>query len=240
MLDSWFYYVGLGALAVLLCLVAPPLLAVRKGYAWYLWTLACGVLGLVVLAFLPYANDPRVVEKVKRSRRRTGNLLGGVLSALSLLGVLPFLALPVLAFLDARSIRESGWVWRFSELLVLMSPSLLVDLGGLVLALVWWRRHPAVSLLTVLAIGMWILLAVGGSFLFAWLPEHLREERGWSFAEARALLNGIAMARNAISAGAGVLLFVALFWGRSPTEASSPQDAEAAHQPRGIKRVTRV
>jgi hypothetical protein len=151
MLDSWYYYVGMSVLVVLLCFVAPPLLAVRKGYAWYFWILACGVLGLVVLAFLPYANAPTVEAKVKRARRRTGNTVGGALSVLLLLGVLPVLALPALAFLEAQSIRESSWIWRFSELLVLMSPGLLVDLGGLVLALVWWRRHPTVSLLTVLA-----------------------------------------------------------------------------------------
>ena len=75
-------------LVLLLCFVAPALLAARKGYAWYLWTFACGVLGLVVLAFLPFANRPDVSEGVNHSRRQTGNIVGGVLTAIGLLVVL--------------------------------------------------------------------------------------------------------------------------------------------------------
>jgi uncharacterized membrane protein YgcG len=99
--DSWLYFLALGALLVLLCLVAPPLLAARKGYTWYLWTLACGVFGLLMLAFLPSTNNPQVGEQVNRSRRQLGNTVGAVLSALGLLGIL-FLAW------EARPREERG------------------------------------------------------------------------------------------------------------------------------------
>ena len=90
---SWSFIGLMALLFVLLCLVAPPLLAARKGYAWYLWTFACGVLGLVVLAFLPYANRPDVSKEVNRARRQTGNIVGGVLTALGLLVILAQCAL---------------------------------------------------------------------------------------------------------------------------------------------------
>jgi hypothetical protein len=85
---SWAFIGLIALLMVLLCLVAPPLLAARKEYAWYLWTFACGLLGLVVLAFLPYANRPDVSEEVNRSRCQTGNIVGGVLTAVGLLVIL--------------------------------------------------------------------------------------------------------------------------------------------------------
>ena len=66
----------------------PPLLAARKGYAWYLWTIACGLIGLIVLAFLPNANKPDVSPEVNQSRRQTGNAIGAVLSVIGLLGIL--------------------------------------------------------------------------------------------------------------------------------------------------------
>src|SRR5262249_31669347 len=48
------------------------------------------------------------------------------------------------------------WGGRFLDELVLMSPVLAVDLVGVTLALVWWRRHPRISLLTLLAIGLFV------------------------------------------------------------------------------------
>jgi hypothetical protein len=215
----------MGVLLILLCLVAPPLLAARKGYSWYLWTIACGLLGLIILAFLPFANKPHVGEKVNRSRRQTGNTIGGVLSAIGLLGI-SLVALPALWVIGDRSTQEITWVSRFLETLLIRSPSLLADLVGIVLALVWWRRHPGVSLLTLVAIGIWLLHSVGGSFLFAWLPQHLTEGRGWSFAQTWALLDGIAMILNFIGGAAMILLLVAIFGSRSHRAGSQWANAE--------------
>jgi hypothetical protein len=86
--ESPLYFLALGVLLVLVCLVAPPLLAARKGYAWYLWTIACGLIGLIVLAFLPFANDPDASPEVNQSRRQTGNIVGAVLSAIGVLAIL--------------------------------------------------------------------------------------------------------------------------------------------------------
>jgi hypothetical protein len=90
---SWSFIGLITLLMVLLCFVVPPLLAARKGYAWYLWIFGCGLVGLVVLAFLPYANRPDVSEEVNRSRRQTGNIVGGVLTAVELLAILAQCAL---------------------------------------------------------------------------------------------------------------------------------------------------
>jgi hypothetical protein len=85
---TWPYFLFLAVVLILLCFVAPPLLASRKGYSWYLWTIACGLVGLIVLAFLPYANKPDVSPEVNQSRRQTGNIVGAVLSVIGLVGFL--------------------------------------------------------------------------------------------------------------------------------------------------------
>jgi hypothetical protein len=99
------------------------------------------------------------------------------------------------------------------ELLVVMSPGFLVDVVGIILALVWWRRHPRVSLLTLLAIGLGVSVAIGGSFLLTWLPGHL-EQRGWTFAQTGALYPVIGFIRSAIGAVAFALLLSAVFTDR--------------------------
>jgi hypothetical protein len=90
MFDSlgWSYFIVMGTALVLLCLVAPPLLAARKGYAWYRWTIACGALGLIVMAFLPFANRGDSSPEVNQGRRQVGNTVGAVLSVTGLLGIL--------------------------------------------------------------------------------------------------------------------------------------------------------
>src|SRR5438105_8435361 len=85
--ESPLYFVILGALFVLLCLGAPPLLAVRKGYTWYFWILAGGPLGLIVLAFLPYAGREDAISGRQPAVRQTGDTLGLVLSLLGMLGI---------------------------------------------------------------------------------------------------------------------------------------------------------
>lgn len=96
---GWSYFIVMGTALALLCLVVPPLLAARKGYAWYLWTIAGGLLGLILMAFLPYANRGGVSPEVNQARRQTGNTVGAVLSAAGLLSIL-------LGAVDALAFRK--------------------------------------------------------------------------------------------------------------------------------------
>jgi hypothetical protein len=75
--------IALGVVLVLLCVVVPPLLAARKGYKWYLWVFGGGLLGLVILAFLPFANKPDQTPQEQERLQRRGNTIGGVLTAIS-------------------------------------------------------------------------------------------------------------------------------------------------------------
>jgi hypothetical protein len=47
---------------------------------------------------------------------------------------------------------------------------LLLVLGGMGFAIVRWKRHPRVSLLTVLALGFYLLQSLTFALLYRWLP----------------------------------------------------------------------
>jgi hypothetical protein len=59
--------------------------------------------------------------------------------------------------------------------LLLQSPILLVWLAGFILAVVYWRRHPRVSLFTVIALVIFLVETLVDSYLNLWLPLMLSE-----------------------------------------------------------------
>jgi hypothetical protein len=69
-------------------------LAARKGYAFVPWIFAGGIIGLMVLAFLPFANDPELSEFEQRKRATRGNDIGRKIAIVSLIiGLLRIMAL---------------------------------------------------------------------------------------------------------------------------------------------------
>jgi hypothetical protein len=106
-----------------------------------------------------------------------------------------------------------------NELLSLLSqilpsiPLLLVWLGAGVYALVSWRRHPMVSLLTLTAVLMLATITLLGT-LSTWYLLRNRVDLSASEVGLRLAIFGIA--RTCLAALAYVLLFVALFgWRKS-------------------------
>src|SRR5262249_53296501 len=83
----------LAAPFVVLFGVPSALIAARKGFAWYAWVLAYGVIGLVIVACLPSARDPIAPQDVSSSRRATGNGIGVALSV----GLILSIALVILS-----------------------------------------------------------------------------------------------------------------------------------------------
>ena len=56
-------------------------------------------------------------------------------------------------------------------LLLRRSVLLLVILGGVVLAIVRWKRHPRVSLMTAITLGLYLIETFAFSFLVHYLPR---------------------------------------------------------------------
>lgn len=63
-------------------------LAVHKHYKFWNWVLAGGILGLVVLLFLPACNSNRLSDADKGRWHQTGNEIGGWITAVSLVGLM--------------------------------------------------------------------------------------------------------------------------------------------------------
>jgi NADH:ubiquinone oxidoreductase subunit 6 (subunit J) len=77
-------------LPVVTCLITGAL-AARKGYRFILWLFAGGIIGLILLAFLPFVNKGDFSEMETRQKTKTGNLLGGVISAITLVALAAWL-----------------------------------------------------------------------------------------------------------------------------------------------------
>jgi hypothetical protein len=76
----WVFGVAIG--------VVTALLAWRKGYNPMLWFLAAGVIGLLILAFLPFANEANLPSGARDTLKKRGDMIGGVISAVVVLYVL--------------------------------------------------------------------------------------------------------------------------------------------------------
>lgn len=96
------------------------------------------------------------------------------------------------------------------ELCLLQSPVTLVWLGGIVLAIVSWRRHPRVSLLAAIAMGLLLVSSVVGNLANAWLPLGLHRQ-GRNLVAFGLAGSAISFLRSLFTAGVWVLLLAAIF-----------------------------
>ncbi|MFD3591607.1 hypothetical protein ACFWU5_02680 [Nocardia sp. NPDC058640] len=73
------------SLGMVVVMVVMGLLAYQRGFNPFAWILAAGCLGALVLFFLPSAKEVGLDAEAKRVRTQRGNLVGGCLTALTLL-----------------------------------------------------------------------------------------------------------------------------------------------------------
>ena len=92
-------------------------------------------------------------------------------------------------------------------------PILLVWLAGFILAIAYWRRHPRASLLTVIALVIFLLESVVNTYLNLWLPLML-SERGIATFQMSQILVVKGIVTSIILAVAWGLLIAAIFGGR--------------------------
>lgn len=161
-MDSWLYLIGMGSILLVLLLVAPPVLAARKGYAWYLWTLAGG-LGLIVLAFVPHANTVDLTVERKKHLKKTGNSIGAILSIVSIIAFIGIVA-SLLVFLP---LQHNGSLRKWLKSLLIVCPIVIVQIFGLILAFVRMNQAPRKSLILAAACSLVLLVTIGRLILFS-------------------------------------------------------------------------
>ncbi len=101
--------------------------------------------------------------------------------------------------------------------LLIQLPLFLVWLVAWILALVFWRRHPKVSLLTVRALTGFLILSVVSTYLNLWLPLDLRD-RGMSVSQIGVFLSVKGIVITLIETGLWTLIVIALFGWRKKKE----------------------
>jgi cytochrome bd-type quinol oxidase subunit 2 len=78
-------------IALVICAITAAL-AARKGYNPACWFFAAGIIGLLILAFLPFVNKGDLSEEEARSKRNAGNIIGAVISVIAVVFMLISLA----------------------------------------------------------------------------------------------------------------------------------------------------
>jgi hypothetical protein len=95
------------------------------------------------------------------------------------------------------------------------APVYIVWLIGIVLALMRWRKHPQVSLMIVLALGMMLVTSIIFQYLYIWLPRRLLDGDLSSMSITR-VYTVLGVIHSSVSAVGFGLLLVALFRWRHP------------------------
>ena len=96
----------------------------------------------------------------------------------------------------------------------------LMSLAGLLFAVIRWKRHPKVSLLTVAALLLLLIQSLTFGTIYYYLPELLRQ--GFTYGTLNSLYLLVEVCRDIVYSIIVVLLVSAAFSGRSPTESTSP------------------
>ncbi len=107
-------------------------------------------------------------------------------------------------------------------------PIILVLLIGFILSLVYWRRHPKVSLLTAIATVGILASLLTRTFLNTWLPMTLYQQ-GWNTSQVRIVLTTSGVIFSLLSAVFWGLLLTAIFgWRGRPGETSGNRPGETS------------
>ena len=106
--------------------------------------------------------------------------------------------------------------------LLIKLPVCLVWLAGIVVALVFWRRQPRVSLLTLIAIIILAFISLVGTYFSISIP-FLLDRQGMDIGQLGMIIVTFNIAIAVITAVAWALLLAAIFgWRRSQTTESKP------------------
>ncbi len=89
-------------------------------------------------------------------------------------------------------------------------PLYLTWLAGLVVAIVTWKRHPAVSLLTSIAFALLLVLTFFSRIVNIWVPRFMIEA-GWSSDKIGLFYSVYGLVFAALEAVVWVIVIVAMF-----------------------------
>ena len=100
---------------------------------------------------------------------------------------------------------------------LLQLPLYLVWLVGIILSIVFWKKHPTVSLLTLIALVGLLIISIVGTYTSTWLPISLHA-KGMSTGRIGIELGIISIVSSILSTAFWILLVIALFGWRKGRE----------------------
>jgi hypothetical protein len=118
----------------------------------------------------------------------------------------------------------------FSYLFARRWPVLLVVLAGLIFAVVYWRRHPKVSVLTISGLLIFQIQALAFSTIYYFLPR--LAQSGWTWNSIDNLSIVIDIVHDiCFAAGLGLLAAAVLAGRKRPTAISQPHPFDPSSSP---------
>ena len=69
------------------------IIAQNKGFRWWLWVLAGGIPGFIILLCMPSAAKEGIDEETAKKRCDTGNTVGGVISVIAIILIVVLIAM---------------------------------------------------------------------------------------------------------------------------------------------------
>lgn len=101
--------------------------------------------------------------------------------------------------------------------LLIHLPVILVWLAGMILAIIYWKRHPWVSLLTFIAVTGILITSLVDTYLGMWLPI-LLQQQGFSINQVGIVMGIRGLISSLMTAGFWILLLAAIFGWRNKPE----------------------
>jgi hypothetical protein len=133
-------------------------IAWKKGFTPWLWILAGGVPGLIVLVFIPSAGAGGLDDVTRQRRRKAGNLVGALFSAMAVIfGVA--VVIIVFAVKDPQSLMNYMYpsIGRF--------PWIYACMAGFAFTIVYWHRSPKASSWALRGVGLILISQIAGAIV---------------------------------------------------------------------------
>jgi hypothetical protein len=122
---------------------------------------------------------------------------------------------------------------QFTAMLIGQSPQLVVYVGGLILCLVMWSRHPRPALLAFLGCTMLLVATIGFSFAQVSMMAQ-RAGSGMSISQIGTMMSVVGLAAGVVRAAGFILLLCAVFAARQPQSLGAFPVGNPGNYPRPI------
>jgi hypothetical protein len=119
----------------LISMTAMGIIAWKKGFKPWLWIFAGGIPGLIILAFMPSAGVDGLDKIIRERRRKAGNLVGALFSAIAVI-----LAITVVILVFTVEDMQSVLDLMYASLVHL--PWIFACLVGFAFIIAYWHKSP--------------------------------------------------------------------------------------------------